>query len=42
MDREGIVAARIHFLRAVHKLTISGNQRHEFCLDETWFNQTHS
>jgi hypothetical protein len=35
------VAACIKFLWAVHNLTISGNQRPELYLDDTWVNQNH-
>jgi hypothetical protein len=35
------VAAQSKFCRTVHNLRISGNQRPEFYLDETWVNQNH-
>jgi hypothetical protein len=41
MERGGIVAVRIEFLRAVYKLRISGNKRPELCLDDTSVNHNH-
>jgi hypothetical protein len=42
MERGDIVAAPIKFLRTVHSLRISGDERPVFYLDETWVNQNRS
>lgn len=42
MERGDIVAARIKFLRTMHRIRTSGDTRPIFYLDETWVNQNHS
>ena len=42
MERGDIVAARIKFLRKMHNLRISQDDRPRIYLDETWVNQNHS
>ena len=42
MERADIVAERIKFLRKIHSLRTSGDDRPIFYLDETWVNQNHS
>jgi hypothetical protein len=42
MERRDIVAARNNFLRTVHNLRQTGEERPVFYLDETWVNQNHS
>jgi hypothetical protein len=42
LGREDIVADRIEFLRTVHNIRISGDERPVLYLDETWDNQSHS
>jgi hypothetical protein len=42
VERGDIVAVRIKFLRTVHNLRITGDERLVFHLDETWVNQNHS
>lgn len=42
MERGDIVSARSRFLRKMHNLRASGDQRPRVYLDETWVNQNHS
>jgi hypothetical protein len=41
-ERADIVATRTKFFRTLHNLSISGDERPVFYLDETWVNKNHS